>query len=882
VLLERWPSRLDAMAAIMGVEQCALRPLIVLLVALHDIGKLSPDFQAKSDLGPKGRPNKPAPPLVRHDTIGFDLLDSHWSQFAPVLARYVDGIAAAPKASIIPLWAAVAGHHGQPAMDTCRYAFGSDETRDLSEMIPAFAELVPPVGGPLRFRERHASLISWSLAGLTNIADWIGSNSAWFPYRPPTSSLPDYWREARTQAADAICKASILPSPCPSAVLERSLLAHILKRGQVTCGDLTPLQNEALSCRLPEGPMLAVIEDATGAGKTEAALLITARLMAERRASGLYFALPTMATANAMYERLATSYRRLFEENATPSLALAHGKRATHEGFRSSILQADAADSINDVDDNASIDTPADLTASAACAAWIADDRRKAFLADVGVGTIDQALLGVLPSRFQVLRLWGLAERVLICDEVHSFDSYLSRELETLLEFHAALGGSAIVLSATLSTEARRRIVAAYQRGLGVDRQPGASEAYPLLTLVGRGEEVMAKVDARAEVARDLAVRRIATTDEAVRHVADMSRRGATVAWIRNAVNDCIEAREMLRSAGVEPILLHARFAMGDRLAIEERVQHHLGKSSKPDTRRNADGSGVVIVGSQILEQSLDYDVDGMIADLAPIDMIVQRAGRLWRHPWRNADRPIGVDERMLMLLSPDPDEVKDKDWYHALSKRAAAVYPDHGYVWRSAKALMEQSQCLIRTPGGVRSLLAAVYDEEGAFAIPTVLERASLAADGARMAARSIAANNSLDVWGGYGGNNQLFQADTVTPTRLGEPVTVFRLAKRDAGRIVPWYPVSDEGGSLARAWALSECAVRQEMASGVPEPGGTLADEIAAAKADWPRWEREEPLLLLERDDGDTWRGRVVTKDKGEREVLYDNVVGWRMAQA
>ncbi|MFV0298336.1 MAG: hypothetical protein ACK5JT_19715 [Hyphomicrobiaceae bacterium] len=117
--------------------------------------------------------------------------------------------------------------------------------------------------------------------------------------------------------------------------------------------------------------------------------------------------------------------------------------------------------------------TPADLEAGAACSAWIADDRRKAFLADVGVGTIDQALLGVLPTRFQALRLWGLAERILIVDEAHSFDAYMSRELETLLEFHAALGGSAIVLSATLSIEARQRLATAFQRGL--DARPSRS-----------------------------------------------------------------------------------------------------------------------------------------------------------------------------------------------------------------------------------------------------------------------------------------------------------------------------------------------------------------------------------------------------------------------
>jgi hypothetical protein len=158
-------------------------------------------------------------------------------------------------------------------------------------------------------------------------------------------------------------------------------------------------------------------------------------------------------------------------------------------------------------------------------------------------------------------------------------------------------------------------------------------------------------------------------------------------------------------------------------------------------------------------------------------------------------------------------------------------------------------------------------------------LERASLKADGQRKAARSVATNNSLEVGRGYGGNNQLFEADTITPTRLGEPVTVFRLAKREAGRIVPWHPVADAGNSAARAWALSECAVRTASASGVPAPNDTLAAEIAAATEHWPRWEKEQPLMLLEPGDTGVWRGRVVAGDKGEREVLYDRVLGWRI---
>jgi CRISPR-associated endonuclease/helicase Cas3 len=289
--------------------------------------------------------------------------------------------------------------------------------------------------------------------------------------------------------------------------------------------------------------------------------------------------------------------------------------------------------------------------------------------------------------------------------------------------------------------------------------------------------------------------------------------------------------------------------------------------------RCDAQGRGIVLVGTQILEQSLDYDVDAMVSDLAPLDLVIQRAGRLWRHPHRNLDRPIGEAERRLLILSPDQGDVRDKNWYRNLSKRAAAVYADHGLVWRSAGALFDAGA--IRTPDGVRLLLARVYDADRNEDIPEVLERSARDASGKEMAARSFANANLLKLRDGYGGNNALWTSDTITPTRLGEPVTVFRLGRIDGDRIVPWC----EADGPARSWALSEVSLRSKVANDVPNQIGAMAKMIAAAKAEWPKWEQEQPLLLLEAD-GDGWRGEVNTPDKGKRVVLYDIAIGLRVA--
>ena len=165
------------------------------------------------------------------------------------------------------------------------------------------------------------------------------------------------------------------------------------------------MQRWAQAVDLPKGPALFMIEDETGSGKTEAALMLAHRLMAAGKADGLYMALPTMATANAMFTRLEHIHRRLFADGEAPSVVLAHGARKMHDGFR-------AAMDIGARQEESFGHTESDETASSACSAWIADDRRRSFLADIGAGTVDQALLSILPSKHQSLRLLGLMRSV--------------------------------------------------------------------------------------------------------------------------------------------------------------------------------------------------------------------------------------------------------------------------------------------------------------------------------------------------------------------------------------------------------------------------------------------------------------------------------------
>ena len=291
--------------------------------------------------------------------------------------------------------------------------------------------------------EDNASQFSWRLSGLITLADWVGSDATFFPFESLEMPLHEYWGAALWNAERAL-KAKDLYALAPK---RGPTLAKISRRAAEAPRPMQVLTGEIA---LSDGPQLFVLEDATGSGKTEAALLLAARLMEAGRGEGVYIALPTMATANAMYAR-GQDFRHgnldASEHENRPSLILAHGKAR--------LSQALVAHRTAQRED----DEP---TVAASCNSWISDDRRRAFFADIGAGTIDQAFLAVLPKKHLTLRQYALAGRILIIDEAHCFDAYMREELDTLLRLHAMNGGSAIVLSATLSRATRRKIAGGF------------------------------------------------------------------------------------------------------------------------------------------------------------------------------------------------------------------------------------------------------------------------------------------------------------------------------------------------------------------------------------------------------------------------------------
>ena len=302
---------------------------------------------------------------------------------------------------------------------------------------------------------------------------------------------------------------------------------------------------------------------------------------------------------------------------------------------------------------------------------------------------------------------------MLVIDEIHSLDAYQNVLVEALLTFHAAFGGSAVLISATLTTDARQRLADAFAKGAGWSRRTIGEAHFPLATAIDAAGVRSTPVASERGSRRDLAVKRLDSAADAVDVLRQAHADGLGAVWIRNTVQDALDAYRDVTAALPDATvdLFHARFALGDRLEIEQRVLKSFGKPSEASDRRR------IVIATQVVEQSLDCDWDIMISDLAPIDLLIQRAGRLHRHDHR-PPRPAPV----LYVVGPAPIPDAASKWYEAAFPRAAYVYPNHGQLWLTMKVLLDAGGLLPLRSQNPRRLLEQVYD--GSLAIPKGLER--------------------------------------------------------------------------------------------------------------------------------------------------------------
>jgi len=652
------------------------------LAALHDIGKVSPGFQVKSEAW-----------LVQH-ALRDRALKEGWSVRVSDHAKMSQfTVQRLLGSSPLHRWAAVVGaHHGRikgERVQVCEL-WEEERLRLVAELIKEF--------GPLPDQPPGDATI-WFVAGLITIADWIGSDERHFS-QDARWDMPERRRRAQTALA---------------TIDWRSFRARQL----AGFGDLFPEIPQANSLQtatvqVVREPSIYVIEGPMGYGKTEAALWAAYELIASGKATGLYFALPTQVTSNRIHLRVQPFVDRISAEPA--AVRLAHSASWLVETNPPAKLYPASPDAEGQEHVRAG-------------RSWFASAKR-ALLARFGVGTIDQALLGIVAANHFFVRQFGLAGKVVILDEVHTYDLYTSTLIGALVKRLRELQCTVIILSATLTEKRRRELL-----GLA-DDQP-VSAAYPLVSGVG---DSLIECACEPPPSKTIRIRNVSGLLP-IQEALDRASHGECLLWIRNTVDEAQETYRALQSAnsqgGPSIALLHSRFPFFRREELEKDWMSRLGKDS---TNRPA---GCVLVSTQVAEQSVDIDADLLITDLAPTDMLLQRLGRLWRHA--RPARPCPQPEVWIQAPHSDDASLRDaseKELRKALGKSARVYAP---YIL--LRSLQQwRGRATITLPDDIRPLLETTYADPTAAEPPAWQElREQLEKQKDKMARQAL---NATTIW--------------------------------------------------------------------------------------------------------------------------------------
>jgi len=632
----------------------------VSLIAAHDIGKISPGFLMKCQMWRESWQGR----------LGLDSPDIYEGNHAKIGQRY---LSARPEfCGKPPGWLiAVGGHHGKYSSTAARgqkvFEGDADWIKQIKEeLIEEICAMFGPL--PLALVEKSARL-HW-FTGFMVFCDWIGSNTGWFPAEGMDCRIS--LEAAREQARSALADIGWRRHKVSTDLT----FGRMFSSGPGQLMEMRPLQSALIEAA--ETPGLYIVEAPMGEGKTEAALAVACRRWAEGGEFGLYFALPTQLTSNRIHQRVEAFLANVL---ASPSvLALAHGNAGLSGRRITPVLPA-----VNGEDDGAAL---ANL--------WYSDSR-KALLSPFGVGTLDQALMAVLPVKHSALRLFALGGKVIVMDEVHSYDPYTSALVDRAVEWFLQVGCTVIVLSATLTKARRAQLVAAAG---AVEEE--VSDSYPLITKVSVGSSKARSISV-PESLRQKKTIRIENRDREgaiwIREAASAAEAGACVLVVRNtiaAAQECFDqVKSSCRDLGIEFGLLHSRFPQFRRGLNESRWMQLLGKGGEHRPK-----SGCILVGTQVVEQSVDIDADLLITDLAPTDLLFQRIGRLHRH---ERQRPPGFEHPRCIILQPSVDWSVDAASIKKSLGASAYVYPPFA-LFQAQRVWQTLSQ--VSLPMDIRPLL--------------------------------------------------------------------------------------------------------------------------------------------------------------------------------
>lgn len=603
-----------------------------LVASAHDVGKISPFFVEKirlnCDSGIEGIPVSAVDPKIESDWGGHSGV-SQLTASALNLPKYVPEI--------------LGQHHGfappvssYSIRDQC---FGSTGWQQAREQLLAY--LKDALESEWPHIQSHAQ--SRAVGGLTTVADWIGSGRH---FEDPSEAF-----QGKIEVA------------LDDAGMTMPTLRHGLSFNEIFGFD--PRDAQRVLVDAVTRPGVYVLEGQMGMGKTEAALYCAYKMLDQGQARGIYFAMPTQLTSNKIYDRFNQFLSSVLDEDCKHRSLLLHGSAHLLE--------------------------KADFGEDAAPGGDWFNSAKRGLLAPFAVGTLDQALMGVMNVRHGAVRAFGLAGKVVILDEVHTYDAYTGTILDSLVAMLRELHCTVIILSATLNKDKREDLV-----GTSL-----CSADYPLITASPNGDSI-SELAVSVETTHTVAVDITNDDDMAVSEALEKAIAGQQVLWIENTVNEAQQRYQQLSalacSYGVETGLIHSRFTQQNRSKHED---HWVNLFGKPGWDKRAE-RGRILIGTQVLEQSIDIDADFLVTRFCPTDMLLQRIGRLWRH----SEAPRNPSATCTaMILAPDL-KAAIEDPAKAFAATAFVYSP---YVLCRALEVW-QSISTVSLPDDIRPLVESSY----------------------------------------------------------------------------------------------------------------------------------------------------------------------------
>lgn len=669
-------------AAKRNLDDCDIARLSV-LVFLHDIGKANSGFQAKRWKNEQDIP-KAWPKHAGHGLEALKLFyeTQAWQPIEPLIEQ----IGTWGDAGNSLLIASIS-HHGRPLKD-----HPGDWNKLIWKQVPGSydpAIVLRDIGEciannyPQAFESSSNSLpnspaFGHLFAGLVQLADWLGSDTDFFPYSQEKENRSITAKEKALNAISAI------------GLNTENWRNQLNKRDPSfadTFGIAAPRPIQTAMSNQELGS-LVILESETGSGKTEAALWRFVHLFRTGAVDSLYFALPTRVAASQVYHRVQTAIKNLWAEHSPLTIRALPGYVNADGGDARQLPNFEVLWS----------DHPDDAKAQQR---WAAENSKRFLAAPIAVGTIDQALLGALQVRHAHLRHAMLARSLLVVDEVHASDAYMTVLLEQLLKAHLNAGGQALLLSATLGSSARNRYLTLASNAKKSQVEIMSFEAacavpYPVIS----DHKQTYSVEATGHTKKiTWAMHGVINAPDGIARMAiDAAKLGAKVLVIRNtvpaaiatlvAIENSIPDQSWLFSANGVPTLHHSRFSRQDRPILDKAIEAQLGKNRPAGPR--------IVVGTQTLEQSLDIDADVLITDLCPMDVLLQRIGRLHRHARPAQERPEAFRSAQAWILTPAGHDLTP---LISKSQHGLGMFHNGGGIYGDLRVLEATQELLIKHP---------------------------------------------------------------------------------------------------------------------------------------------------------------------------------------